>query len=209
MKRGPCFDGGLSLLQSAVGPGLKENFFLRFPIYEGTRREYLAGRTAMMSIEKFREYVRTRNLKILERSRRGDSRKTLAQRFALSRCSIDAILHRFEAEQRLSDRSNRLLEAIRQADDLDRLWPVEDLIDAIRPLPMTRSYLKKHFAEQRISDLSLRALMEMAIPMAPGPEPAPALRRLLLEVYGVGKKGFWSVVNRLTSLDLGAQFKRE
>ena len=32
---------------------------------------------------------------------------------------------------------------------------------------------------------------------------------LLLKVTGVGKKGFWSVVNHLTSLDLGARFNQK
>ena len=31
----------------------------------------------------------------------------------------------------------------------------------------------------------------------------------LLKVYGVGRKGFWSLVNRLTNLDLGGQFNEE
>ena len=162
-----------------------------------------------MHFERYREYVRKRNLQILERSRRGESHRNLAQRFNLSRSRIDVIVHEFEAQQKLTERSSRLLEAIRQADDLDQPWPVGDLIDVIRTLPMTRSCLKKHFVEQLTSHLSLRALMEMVIPTAQGPDPAPALPHLLLGVYGVGKKGFWSVVNRLTGLDLGAQFKQE
>ncbi len=153
--------------------------------------------------------VRKRNLRILERSRRGESHKDLAQQFNLTRSRIDVIVHEFEEEQELTDRSTRLLEAIRQANDVDRPWPAEDLIDAIRPLPVTRTRLKEYFAQQNTTHLSLRTLMEMAIPTAHGPDLAPVLPRLLFDVRGVGKKGFWSVVNRLTSLDLGVQFKQE
>jgi hypothetical protein len=31
----------------------------------------------------------------------------------------------------------------------------------------------------------------------------------LLKVYGIGRKGFWSVVNGLTSMDLGKQCNEE
>ncbi len=109
----------------------------------------------------------------------------------------------------MRERSDQLLAAIRQANDLNRAWPVDDLIDLIQPLPMTRAYLKKHFAEQHTTELSLQGLIEMAIPLPEQADKAAFCRCPLLKVYGVGKKGFWSVVNQLTELDLGDSFNRE
>ena len=179
---------------------------MRFPIYACNKIDYAACQPDV-KIEAFRENVSERNLRILEKSERGESHGSLAQRFQLSRSRIDAIVHKFEEEKRRADRGHRLLEDIRQANDLDRPWLATELIDAIVPLPVTRNYLKQHFTEQRIAHLSLRTLIEMAIPEADGSVPGTPC--LLLKVTGVGKKGFWSVVNRLTSLDLGARFKQE
>jgi hypothetical protein len=170
---------------------------------------YIAGRTAMLSIEKFREHVRKRNLEILERRRCGETRRSLAQRFGLDSSRIDVILREFVEEQRLTNQSNRLLEAIRQANDLDRPWPVGDLIDTIRPLLITRIRLKEFFAVQQTTHLSLRTLLEMTSPMVDEAGLVSALPRLLVGVRGVGKKGFWSVVDRLTNLDLGILFNQE
>ena len=74
---------------------------------------------------------------------------------------------------------------------------------------MTRSHLKKHFLEQRVPELSLKNLMQMAIPNSLDTSNPSRDSMPLLKVHGVGKKGFWSVVSRLTNLDLGGQFNEE
>jgi hypothetical protein len=90
---------------------------------------------------------------------------------------------------------------------LDATWPAAEFVDAIRPLPVIVTRLKKYFEGLKASRISLRLLMDMAIPesLARAPEAGPPL----LKVEGVGKKGYWSVVNRLTNLDLGDRFEQE
>ena len=50
---------------------------------------------------------------------------------------------------------------------------------------------------------------EMIISDALGVEGLSLYSTPLLKVHGVGKQGFWSLVNRLTHLDLGGQFNEE
>jgi len=151
--------------------------------------------------------VQKRNQSILELDGRGVGHEEIARRFNLSRSNIEGIVRRSEEERRLAQAANALLGRIRQAADLDATWPAADLIDAVRPLPVTITRLKKHFEGLNTAKISLRLLMDMAIPdtMAQAPDVGPPL----LKVEGVGKKGYWSVVNQLTSLDLGDRFKHE
>lgn len=162
-----------------------------------------------MSFEKFREQVRKRNLEILKRSQLGETHRSLADRFNLSRGRIDVIVDEFQETRELAARCDRLIKAIREANDLDRSWPVEDLIAAIGPLLVTQTWLKRHFIEQRTSQLSLRALLDLAIPVAVGRDDPDVFSSPLIRVYGVGKKGFWSVVNRLMELNFGTAFNEE
>ena len=162
-----------------------------------------------MPFDKFKAHVQRRNLEILERSQRGEKHGKIAERYNLSRSRIDLIIQEFADEEQWQRRCDVLLASIRQADDLNRNWPVDDLVEALALLPMTRSFLKKHFEEQHITELSLKDLMEMAISNAFDTSDPSRPWMPLLAVHGVGKKGFWSVVNRLTNLDLGGQFNEE
>ena len=66
---------------------------------------------------------------------------------------------------------------------------------------VTKKRLLDHFEQTGQSQISLRALMDMCldIPEEPGDFSLPPLCR----VYGIGKKGFWSVANGLTNMDMG------
>jgi len=161
-----------------------------------------------MNIDRFREKVRKRNLEVLARSRQGESHRSLANRFDLSRSRIDLIIHEFKEKSELTGRRNRLFEAIRLSNKLEKAWPAPELVDALDVIPMARTALKNHFKEQNIKEISLRNLMDMVTP----PADENDCRQSdvpLLRVWFIGKKGFWSVVNRLSSLDLGVCFKEE
>ena len=162
-----------------------------------------------MPFDKFKAHVQKRNLEILERSRRGEKHDKIAERYNLCRSRIDIIIQDFADEEQWQKRCDELFTAIRQADDLNRNWPVENLVETLVLLPMTRSFLKRHFQERRVMECSLKNLMEMAIPNALDTSDPSRRSMPLLTVHGVGKKGFWSVVNRLTHLDLGGQFNEE
>ena len=73
--------------------------------------------------------LRRRNLHIFEMARQGHGHSQIARSFNLSRRSVQVILRAFDERQHLAQRSAKLLEELRQADNLDAKWPTEELID--------------------------------------------------------------------------------
>jgi hypothetical protein len=100
----------------------------------------------------------------------------------------------------MAERRAKLREQIRAADELEKLWRVEELIDAVGLFVVTKKRLMDHFVAVGKRQISLRELMDMCLD-APL-EGLDFMMSPLLRVYGVGKIGFWSVVNGLTGMDL-------
>ena len=152
--------------------------------------------------------LRKRNLQILKMSRAGAGHRAIARRFNRSRSSIDIIVRQLQEDEQQAKRNTQLLESIRRADDLDRRWPVTDLIAALRLLSVTRMVLLRHFEECGTDTVSLRTLMNWAMPEPDSPDARSGVPPLL-KIRGVGKKGFWSVVTQITALDLGDRSNQE
>ncbi len=117
-------------------------------------------------------------------------------------------MRRLQEDEQQAKRNTQFLESIRRADDLDRRWPVTDLIAALRLLSGTRTAFLRHFEECGTDTVSLRTLMNWAMPEPDSPDGRSGLSPLL-KIRGVGKKGFWSVVTQITVLDLGERSNQE
>ena len=151
--------------------------------------------------------ISERNRQILEMRNQGVSQTEVARRFKLSPSRIHLIERRDAADRMMGERRAKLREEIRAADDPERLWPVADLIDAVGMIVVTKKRLLDHFAEVGKQQINLLELMVMCLDA-----PVAGLDFMmspLLRVYGVGKKGFWSVVKGLTDLDMGSRCNEE
>jgi len=148
-----------------------------------------------------------RNRQILQLRAEGRSQTEVAKTFKLSPSRIYLIEKQDAADRSMEQRRATLREEIRAADDMDRMWPVEDLIDAMGLIVVTRKRLMDHFVATGKRQISLRELMDMCLD-APVQE-LDFMMSPLLRVHGVGKKGFWSVVNGLTGMDLGDRCNQE
>jgi hypothetical protein len=148
-----------------------------------------------------------RNRQILELRHQGLSRTEVARKFKLSPSRIYLIEKQDEADRSMGERRTKLREEIRAADDMDGTWPVEELVDALGLIVVTRKRLMDHFVEKGQSQISLREFMDMCldVPIEGRNWMSPPLYR----VKGVGKIGYWSVVNGLTSMDLGSRCNQE
>ena len=161
----------------------------------------------MASVRRLTISIPERNRQILQLRERGLSQREVARRFKLSPSRIYLIEKQDAADRSLAERRTRLREEIRAADDLDKLWPVEDLIDAVGLIVVTRKRLMDYFVAAGKRQISLGELMDMCLD-APV-EGLDFMMSQLLRVYGVGKKGFWFVVNGLTGMDLGGRCNEE
>ena len=63
----------------------------------------------------------------------------------------------------MCERRAKLREEIRAVDNLDRIWPVNDLEDAIGPIVVTRKRLLDQFAEVGKQQITLREFMDMCL----------------------------------------------
>jgi hypothetical protein len=114
------------------------------------------------------------------------------------------IMRKFETEAVLLARSNRFMEEIRNADDLDKEWRVSYLMQGLRPKVITQTALVRHFEWSDRKEISLRQLMDLTISEQTHPKPG-YLITAILRVRCVGIDGFWSLVRRLAESDLGEQ----
>ncbi|HZR17368.1 MAG TPA: hypothetical protein VFE51_08575 [Verrucomicrobiae bacterium] len=151
--------------------------------------------------------IEQRNREILELRRQGLSQTEVARKFQLSPTRIYLIEKQDAADRSMEQRRAKLQEEIRAADDLERMWPVEDLIDALGSIVVTRKRLVDHFVAAGKHQISLREFMDICLD---GPvEGLDFMMSPLLRIYGIGKKGFWSVVIGLTRMHLGNRCNQE
>jgi len=151
--------------------------------------------------------IQERNRRILQMRKEGMSQTEVARKFKLSPSRIYLIEKQDAATRSMAERRAKLRGEIRMADDMDKLWPVEDLLDALGLIVVTRKRLMDHFTEVRKEGLTLRELMDLCVDVPV--EGQDYTMTPLLRVYGVGRIGFWSVVNSLTKLDMGQRCNQE
>jgi hypothetical protein len=151
--------------------------------------------------------IQERNRQILQMRKEGVPRPEVALKFGLSRGRISQVEKRDQADRSLAVRRAQLQEAIRIADDPERMWPVNDLADAIGLIVVTEKRLLDHFVETGKEQISLRELMDMCVDSQV--EGRDFMMPPLWRVCGIGKKGFWSVANGLTIMDLGNRCNEE
>jgi hypothetical protein len=143
-----------------------------------------------------------RDQQIHQLRERGVPRLAISLKFGLTPGRIALIEREAEAEKSLAERRAKLRAEIRNADDLDKPWPVMDLIDALWLITIARMRLLAHFEKIQKTQMSLRELMDLAISETNDAEPGQ-LNTPLLRIRGIGKYGFYSVIAELTETDLG------
>jgi len=121
---------------------------------------------------------------------------------------VRRIVRKFETEAVLLARSNRFMEEIRNADDLDKERRVSYLMQALQPKVITQNAVIRHFESMDRMEIGLRQLMDLTISEQQHPRPG-YLVTPLLNVRCVGIEGFWSLVRRLAESDLGERCSRE
>lgn len=130
----------------------------------------------------------------------GVARQEIARLFRITPARVAMIEQEAASERAQVER--------RAADDLDKTWPVVDLVDALHLLTVARARLLAHFEQQHKTELSLRELMELVI-SEHGDAVEAFARTPLLRIRGIGKYGFYSVAAELTETDLGPRCNAE
>lgn len=151
--------------------------------------------------------IQERNRQILQMRREGIRRGEVARAFQLSPTRIYLLERRAATDQAMAERRAKLRAEIRTADDPDRMWPVTDLADAIEPLLVAKKRLLEHFQKAEKSQIGLREFTDLCLDAPDGT--GNFMMPPLLKVCGIGKKGFWSIVDGLTGMDMGSRCNHE
>jgi hypothetical protein len=138
----------------------------------------------------------------------GDSIWNITASLDMPLGSARTIIRKFETEAALSARSDRFLGNIRRADDPDKKWKVSYVIQALRLKTITQNAVIQHYEWAEVPEVSLREIMDLAIPERDHPKPGYLITPLL-DFRCVGLKGFWSVVSRLSESNLGEKCNEE
>ena len=93
----------------------------------------------------------------------GVSKKEVARKFKLSPSRIYLIEKQDAADRSMEQRRAKLREEIRACDDLGRMWPAEDLIDAAGLIMVTKRRLIDHFVKAAKIHISLHELMDITL----------------------------------------------
>ena len=149
---------------------------------------------------------RERNQKIIQMALEGVSHTEIARTFRLSPARIWPVVRAIKSQNALAERRRHLVEEIRRVDDLDRLWEVMDLVDALRALSATRNALLKHFASLKMGQISLREMMNLAIPETLDSD---GWHSPLMRITFIGPKGYQSIINGLSEIDWNERCRQE
>jgi hypothetical protein len=148
--------------------------------------------------------IQERNRQMLQMRNDGVRQVDVAREFGLSRERVSQLEKREQADKSMAERRVKLRKEIRAADDPGKLWFVDDLADAIGLVEGMKNRLLGHFVKSGKDRISLRELMDMCLD-----NPVDFMVPPLLRVRGIGSRGFWSVANGLTDMDLGSQCNDE
>jgi hypothetical protein len=150
--------------------------------------------------------IRERNQQIVQTLKRGASRADVAQQFGLSLSRIGFIAQEIQAEESLNQKRVVMRAELRKADDPDKLWPIQDLMDALELSAIFRLRLRNHFEAISKKEMSLRELMRVAYRLHDCSSLTAYSESL---IYGVGKYGKRRLVQQIEELELGPHCSSE
>ncbi len=150
--------------------------------------------------------LRERNRKIFQMALEGVSQQKIAGIFGLSPSRIWLVKRAIKREDALAERLRGIEKELHQADDLDRLWEVTDIVDVLRAIIGARNALLKHFAEIKKERISLREMMDLAIAERVD---SIGFQSPLYRIPFIGKKGYWSIINGLSEITWNERCGRE
>jgi len=132
----------------------------------------------------------------------------VARTFRLTPARVRLIEREAATEKAAAEMRSRLQKEFRRFDDMDRTWPVEDLLDMLWLITIGRVRLIAHLKEIQKAEMSLRGLMDLAITVMRDDD-SVQVETPLLSIRGIGKYGFYSVIAELAETDLGPRCNEE
>ena len=160
------------------------------------RRDRLAPRDAEV-----------RNAEMARLHAAGVASWVLARDFHRPRSSIEAMISQGRRARQVAEHAAALRQRMREANDLDRPWPLEDVAAALEMPSRADTTMRRHFESQGMKTLTLRQLMD-AVAAEDPPERGNPVSRLFVTYQwrGVGKRTHEDILEAIWEADLGPLF---
>ena len=151
--------------------------------------------------------TRERNAEIVRLHAEGRSISDLAAIYRISNSNVGMILCAARAAAGREAQGEAVRQAMRSADDLDRQWPLDDVLAAFGLRTRTATAVTGYFTGKGREAASLMELLDFVAPeLRPGR--AHEWPPVLME-RGVGKKTFRAILDALRQSRIGGRFEAE
>jgi DNA-binding CsgD family transcriptional regulator len=152
-------------------------------------------------------YVEPSQDEILKLLAEGLRPREVAERLDMRASRVQAIRANARAEARRRERVEAARAELRAANDVARRWPPEKILSALDLGMREHNCLARCLREDSRAEASLKDVMDLLLPacygLADGPVP---MRR---ERKGLGRYTYRSIMDIVTTVDLGAACRRE
>lgn len=130
--------------------------------------------------------------------------RVLADRFGLPECRVQQLRQDAKQQKRVQD----LQAQMRDADDIDRPWPVETVVAALNVDTRSHNCLERCLREDGRTEVTLKNVLDLLLPGDGGEAPVTD--------YGSGRRGrgigiyiYGYLLRGIYCADLGRAFRRE
>ena len=132
----------------------------------------------------------------------------ILDRYGVAPWRIGRVLHLPRNKAAYLVRSEQIREVVREANDIERSWPVEDLLCALAFVARADTCLRMYFDRHTVVSFSLREVMDWLIPVVEKPtelfDAMPAFRRRM-----VGSITYAAMIKGLSEANCGEAFETE
>lgn len=103
--------------------------------------------------------IKERNLEIINLRKNGLSVNEIAKTYDLSRGRIDKIILQHEEEKEIDKNIKELIKQIKQSDNMDKKWPMVDLVQSLRLSTKARIRMIKYFSGENYFDFKRECII--------------------------------------------------
>ncbi|MGV7224109.1 MAG: sigma factor-like helix-turn-helix DNA-binding protein [Nitrospinales bacterium] len=150
-----------------------------------------------------------RDQAIVAARRTGATYREIGERFGVSGSRLQQIISMYERTKRDLERVEVLRTEIRGANDCDKKWPIDFVLEAVAFPFLPARAIKRWCNEKGQLELSLNDLMDYALPEDPTFDAYGWVKSPATQQRGVGRKTYKALIKHLTERNLGEKYNEE
>jgi hypothetical protein len=154
------------------------------------------------------QWYEERDARIRQMHDAGIGSHDIGKSFGISAKAVQVVLKKLRDQEQARQRSAELLKDFRSADDLDKGWKVDVMLDALNLATRARIAIGYWCEWKTVSEMTLRQVIDLVLPDQSHPKGGYLITHML-SLRNVRIQTFWLTVKRLTESDLGMRCNLE